>query len=372
MRTSLPATFLCLLAAVSTPACGSTGDDLAGASKPADTGTDAGVDVADDASVEDASPPDASGDAHHDTTLPDSEPDTLPPACAAPSDPSTAALCLVIEPEVLDLVDGDERFDGQGVFVVQVFDTPEPDLPDGTQVPALAETTIPDQPGGPTPVLTGVYDPLEPVRFEGLPAQVFVRVLFADNFEVFESDALVGGLFVGGWDLSQGVLFEGGLEPVDLTVGEGLEVTMPLVALRSMKVKLTKPIFVQPRGNGEGPAGFFLFDTSNVTVNAPIWGIGETACGSIHAPSGIDVEGAFVGPGPYFGFGYLDDYGEGIENQIPPGTMVNLELAGGQPSLPAGAEIEIPPGAYRVEASLELTTTIPFQGLPPPDPVSCP
>ncbi len=48
---------------------------------------------------------------------------------------------------------------------------------------------------------------------------------------------------------------------------------------------------------------------------------------------------------------------------IAPGTMVNLTLVGGQPALPDAARIEVPPGAYRVEAELELTGTVPFQGI---------
>ena len=361
MRASAFSAFT-LLALGSLVACGST-DDLAGPSKPA-TRTDAGTDAPNDTS---SAADGFESDSADDVTQPDgATPDATLPSCEAPTDPTTAALCLVFEPEVLDLVDGDERFDGQGIFIVQVFETSEIELPDGSELPALAETMIPEQTGGATPVLTSVYDPLDPIRFEGLPSTVYVRVLFVDNFDVFESDSLVGGVFVGGLDLSQGVYFEG-LEPVDLTVGEGFEVTMPLVTLRSMKVTLTKPLLTLPYGNGEGPAGFLLFDTSTITNNLSVWGVGETECGSIH--SGIDVEGAFVGEGPYFGFGFMDDYGEGLDDSIPSGTVVNLNLD--DLSLPSEAEISIPAGAYRVEASLELTDIVSFQSFPPTDSVSC-
>jgi hypothetical protein len=103
-----------------------------------------------------------------------------------------------------------------------------------------------------------------------------------------------------------------------------------------------------------------------------VWGIGQTPCATIHSASGIALEGVFVGEGDFFGLGYLDDYGTGMETGISAGTMVNLTIVGGQPALPDAARIAVPPGAYRVEAKLELTGTVPFQGIPPQDTVSCP
>jgi hypothetical protein len=334
-------------------------EDLTGPSTPAvDAATDSpSADVVGDEVV------DGGGDADPGTDAP------VPPACAPPTEAATAAVCLRFDPEQLDLIVGNEAYDGNGVLIVQVYDTPVPEPEGGPDVQPLAEVVVPDQTGGPATM--GVYDPWEPVRFDALPATVYVRALFVDNFAAFSGNDLSAGVWLGGYELAKGLLV-GGLEPVALTVGEGTEVVVPMTALRSMRVTLTKSMFVQPKGNGEGPAGFLLVDTAQVTASSTIWGVGQTPCATIHSASGIALEGVFLGEGDFWGLGYLDDYGTGMEGGISAGTMVNLTLVGGQPVLPDAARITVPPGAYRVEAKLELTGTVPFQGMPPQDTVSCP
>jgi hypothetical protein len=335
-------------------------EDLTGPSTPVDAATDSpSADVVGDAEVDGGLDADPGTDA----------PDVVDPACAPPTEAATAAVCLRFDPEQLDLISGDEAYDGEGVLVVQVYDTPVPEPEGGPEVSPLAEVVVPDQTGGEATM--GVYDPWEPVRFDALPATVYVRALFVDNVAAFSGNDLTAGVWVGGYEFPKGLL-TGGLQAVALTVGEGTEVVVPMNALRSMRVTLTKSMFVQPKGNGEGPAGFLLVDTPQVTVNSAVWGIGQTPCATIHSASGIALEGVFVGDGDFYGLGYLDDYGTGMETGITAGTMVNLTLVGGQPALPDAARIAVPPGAYRVEAKLELTGTVPFQGVPPQDTVSCP
>jgi hypothetical protein len=332
-------------------------EDLTGPSTPV---ADAAMDTASG---------DGAGDAEPDVDPDTDVPDVVAPACAPPTDAAAAAVCLRFGPEQLDLITGNEAYDGKGVLIVQVYDTPVPEPEGGPEVQPLAEVVVPDQTGGPATM--GVYDPWEPVRFDALPSTVYVRALFVDNFAAFSGNDLLAGVWLSGYEFPKG-LVTGGLQAVALTAGEGTEVVLPMIALRSMRVTLTKSMFVQPKGNGEGPAGFLLVDSPQVTVNSAVWGIGQTPCATIHSASGIALEGVFVGEGDFYGLGYLDDYGTGMETGISAGTMVNLTIVGGQPALPDAARIAVPPGAYRVEAKLELTGTVPFQGVPPQDTVSCP
>ncbi len=80
-----------------------------------------------------------------------------------------------------------------------------------------------------------------------------------------------------------------------------------MIALRSMHVTLTKSMFLQPKGNGEGPAGFLLVDTAQVSADPTVWGFGQTPCATIHSAAGISLEGVFLGEGDFYGLGYLDD-----------------------------------------------------------------
>lgn len=363
------------LGCIAVAGCGGSGDDLAGPSKPVDAATDSMADASpeagDDAEADgtvDAPPMDAPP---ADAPPGDVVPDTEPPACAPPSDPMSSAMCLAWDPEPIDLIAQDPRFDGQGVLLVQVFDTPLPEPPNAPPVPPIAELTVPDQPGGGDPVTMGVFDPAEPVRIEGLPETVHVRALFVDNFEALQDEVLAPGVWYGGYDFSSGLFVVEELQLVTLPAGVGTEVVMPMTLLRSLRVKVTKGMLTQPLGNGQGPAGFLSFDTRDMTPTSPLWGIGLVTCASIHDPSGIDIEGVVIGGGPYYGFGYLDDYGTGLDDEIPPGTMVNASFVGGAPPLPQSSEIDVPPMAYRVEATLKLTNTIPFPGLPQEDTESC-
>lgn len=336
--------------------CGET-EDLSGPSTPADAAADnPSVDAAEDTEV----------DAEHDADPGTDAPDVVAPACAPPTEAASAAVCLRFDPEQLDLIPGDEAYDGEGILIVQVFDTPVPEPEGGPEVAPLAELVLP----GGTDTM-GVYDPWEPVRFDALPSTVYVRALFVDNLGALSGSGLSAGVWLGGYEFAEGLL-AGGLQAVALTVGEGTEVVVPMLALRSMHVTLTKSMFLQPKGNGEGPAGFLLVDTAQVSADPTVWGFGQAPCATIHSAAGISLEGVFLGEGDFYGLGYLDDYGAGMVGGIAPGTMVNLTLVGGQPALPDAARIEVPPGAYRVEAKLELTGTVPFQGIPPQDTVLCP
>lgn len=358
-------------------ACG--GDDDNGLDGPSGTGGsagdaatgDAGPDVEQDAG-EDVSA-EVSTDAPDDA-LPDAVPDT-PAACAAPTDPTKRALCVFPQPETVQLL-SEPALDGNGIMLVQVFDTPVPELPDGGEQQPLAQTLLPEQPPGTDPPLEmNIYDPVSDLRYEDLPATVYVRILFFDNLAALGAEQPTSGIWIGGMDMASGLFLQSDLVQVNLTVGQGTALSIPLTALRRLRLTMTLDNGVTPVGDGEGPAGFILLPTQEVGSqdggDLPAYGLGLLSCGDIQAPNGLTIEGVFVGDGPYYPFAFVDDFGQGLDNGPAPGTIIDLDVSSAPPVLPASSQIAIPAGAYAVDASVVLNYVMEFPGAPDPDTASC-
>ena len=119
--------------------------------------------------------------------------------CTPPSNPTKAALCVKVVPEVVTFT-SDPRFDGKGWLVAQVFSTALPDDADGGEVPSLAAQTF----GAPDAGDVDLSQPLPAIRFDGLTAgSVYPRVVFYDDPTA--TTDLGAGDWLGGYDLSGGL-----------------------------------------------------------------------------------------------------------------------------------------------------------------------
>ncbi len=288
-----------------------------------------------------------------------------PPACAPPTDPSKAALCVTLAPETIAFT-GDARFDGKGWLIAQVFDSQFPDYPDGGSKPALATTVLPA--GAPDAGVLDLSQGIPVLRFDDLPDKVYARAIFVDD-PAPPAGTIAAGTWLAGYDLTGGIQNQLPLAPQTLTPGSGTAVTLPLVALRELIVTMDRG--VTPAGNGEGPATFAATPDQVPSSSSHILGIGQSACARVDGTNQAQVSGFVIGKGPYYVAGDLDDFGSGDGGNLPPGSLVDLEANGaGGYRIPAADQLTYPANAYRVSQTITLGLVIP--GAPATDTVSCP
>lgn len=291
--------------------------------------------------------------------------DAMPPdPCPPPADPKKSALCLTIEPEAIDFIATNPRFDGQGILHVALFDNALP----GNGAP-LQDRTLPPQGGDlVTKSLTELV--AEPIRFELDPGTIYPRVLFFDDLNVFEDrdeETLLPGLWLGGFDLSKGLVATLPLQPVVLEAGEGREVAVKLVALRQLTVNVSRADNLEVSSNAQGPIFIAALDSPSLGGSPKAFGLAEKSCGDLSVDgSSVAVEGVVVGEGPYWVTAILDDYGVGLQpNSLPGGAL--LSVASG--SIAESDKLSYAPTAYRAAMSIALKISL----IPPQDKadVSC-
>ena len=297
------------------------------------------------------------------TTGPEAgEASTGTPPCAAPADPTKAALCITMTPEAIAYT-SDPDFDGKGYLVAQVFGASLPDDPDGGEVPALAAQTF----GAPDAGTVDLSQPLPTIRFDGLPATVYPRVVFVDGPTL--SGSIGAGTWLAGYDLGQGLGGQPPLVAQTLVAGTGTSITMKLSALRELVVTMQRT--VAPAGNGEGAATFVATTDQVPASGSPLFGIGENPCARVDGNNMAQVTGFVIGAGPYYVAGVLDDFGladGGVA--LPPGALVSLQSENGGLQIPAAGQLTYPPTTYRVSQTISLDLVLP--GAPTADGVSCP
>jgi hypothetical protein len=257
----------------------------------------------------------------------------------------------------------DPAFDGKGYLVAQVFDTPLPDAPDGGEVPSLAAQTF----GEPDAGTVDLSQPLPAIRFDGLPATVYTRMVFVDG--PTPTGSIGAGTWLAGYNLADGLGGQPPLVAQALTVGMGTSVTMTLSALRELVVTMTRT--VAPAGNGEGPATFVATTDQVPASGSPLFGAGQSTCARVDGTNMAQVSGFVIGTGPYYVAGILDDFGladGGIA--LPPGALVSLQQTNGTLQIPAADQLTYPPTAYRVTQTVALDLVLP--GAPATDGVTCP
>jgi len=287
-------------------------------------------------------------------------PDSGPP-CAPPSDATKSSLCVRVAPEAIHFI-SDMNLDGKGLMVIDVHAAANPDAPDGAPRPALQTAVLPAQDGGLDAGELDLSAPVPEVRFDGLPATVYPRVIFVDSRIQPKPGA---GWWIGGYDLANGVA-KAPLKPVTLMPGSGTTITIDLLALRRLFVTLT--LGTQPIGNAMGPAIFGVTPDQTFTAAPKVFGLGGSPCANV-SDGGALLAGFVLGKGPYYVFALLDDFDAG--GFLAPGALTSLSIAEGGAQNPAPTLLNYVPTAYVVSHSVPLGTAVPKPeaGI---DSISCP
>jgi hypothetical protein len=275
-------------------------------------------------------------------------------------------------------VSADPQLDGQGVLLVLVYDTA---TPGPTTQPIAPPIQIPPPvDGGPTQIALSAVPPVIPI--DNLPATAYFRVLFVDNPAWFappiNRQILVYGMFIGGYDLANGLEPAPGLREVPLPAGQGTVVQMPLRALR--KFSSTVALYrtdagpITPLDDGQGPLSVAAFRQSDPR-NAIVYGGFRGPCVNIVA-SNVPVAGLFFGSGDHWFAGQVNDFG--LQTPNPVGALVSLVPvpsgtdAGPVLRIPDSQKVTVGATQYSVTIpQITLTGTIPLEGAPPPS-FQCP
>jgi hypothetical protein len=280
----------------------------------------------------------------------------VPPACAPPSDPTKAALCIQVSHEMLTFVPNDTRLDGKGVVIAQLFATPHPDYPDGGEMPALATATIPGLDGGlDASAEWDLTNDIPVIRFDGLePGTVYPRVFFIDN----QTQVLTAGWWVAGLDLSHGLKDGLPLGPATLTKGQGASFDMNLTALRGLFVALDRS--VDPSGDGRGIATIVAYDVNDPpAVGANVFGIAQNCANLTQPDAASPVAGFIIGKGPYYLGATLDDFGVAEAGSLA-GALVSLTPGpDGGVVIPDDNLAIYPASSYVVGKVIVLNTALP-------------
>jgi len=291
--------------------------------------------------------------------------------CAPPSDPTKAALCLTLAPEAIAF-ESDVRLDGRGILIVDVHNTPQPDglngAPDILPLTRLIHPPQPEPDSGP-PVEASILD-APTMRFDNLPATVYVRAFFVDNFEMFARDATTWGVWLGGYDLSAGLVEAPPIQAVQLTVGAGRSHTLPMTALRRLQTTLTLASGVTPLDDGQGPASVLAVRSATQLENAQLFGAASAPCVKLGAGGNAQLTGILIGSGTFFLGAGVDDFNLG--GDLPRGSLVALDVNGSDYSLPGTCRINVAATAYTVTHTLPLNLVVPLGDGGAPAPYACP
>jgi hypothetical protein len=289
--------------------------------------------------------------------------------CAAPSNASRAALCLTLAPETIAF-ESDPRLDGSGVLIVDIHNTPQPDaLSGGPDVLPLIRLVHPPQPDGGVPVETSIRNVPE-LRFDDLPATVYVRAFFVDNFEMFAREATTYGVWLGGYDLSVGLVERPPIQAVQLAAGAGRSHTLPMIALRRLRATLALAPGVTPLDDGQGPAAVVAVRSATELENAQLFGTAGAPCVKLGAGSTAELTGILIGSGTFFLSAGIDDFNVG--GGLPAGGLIALDVNGTEYSLPAATRVVAGPTAYTVTHTVPLNLVVPLGDGGAPPPYACP
>ena len=290
------------------------------------------------------------GDAGSDASLPD---------CEDPSSATTTSLCVNFAPDVVDLISNDAAHDGQGVGVLAVFESSDPEAAEPIYVQRIPAT---DE--------TGIYD-LSTIRIDiekaDIASTVYVQFLFFDGPDPFgngdpgdagdagdagaEEEGPPDGMWLGGYDMAGGIGESTPLAPIAITMGQGHAIPLPVLALRKITVTVTATTALP--GNGEGPLEFFAMPTRelNTIDEGGAVGFGELPCVDLNSP--VVIEGFLYGSGTFYLGGFFHDYGD-VEDAA--GLVLSAELPVtdlGNVTLPAANAFTVGT-RYVLQESLEL------------------
>jgi len=276
------------------------------------------------------------------------------PPCDPPAVATDAALCLQLTPDNVKWIPGDAAFDGKGVLGIAIYDTPFPNATDGGSATPIAFTIEPPQPDGGILEKTLAELVQTPYRFDGLPATVYVAAwFFDDTTAIGKMKDPVAGTWVGGYDLSNGLVENPPIDSIALTIGAGTNSALPIHPLRKLSVTVTRTSGVNPAGDGQGPLSVVVTQTQTLTPTTKLFGFGSLPCADLSGTSSVTLNGMLYGSGPFYVTGVLDDFGLGT-NDLPAGSLASLAMSGGNLQIPAKNKITVPVGDYQVTSSIEL------------------
>jgi hypothetical protein len=271
-----------------------------------------------------------------------------PTDCVPPADKKQTSLCVTLVPEKIT-AETDPGLDKKGALVVQVFDTSTPPAKNASAV-ALAERVLPANPGTAEVAL----DTIPMQRLVGtFPAVVYVRAIFVDDNTALAAGATLGaGAWVGGINLDDGLQKNDPVLPVDVMVGQGNAIDMPLTALRRLTVKVHAS--ATPVGDGQGPLAAVVVNNAEATKKPPLFGAASSACADVSKD--VTLTGFVVGKGPYWVTGALNDLG--LPGDFPPGTLAAVDVMGSKATIPQMLTFKA--DAYSVSTSIDLTYAVPW------------
>lgn len=271
--------------------------------------------------------------------------------CAPPTDRTKSSLCIHVSPEAIQFL-ANADFDGKGFMVIDVHDVANPDAPDGAPLPALETATLPSLDAGPDAGEFDLSTPVPTIRFDGLPATVYPRVIFVDARGTTKPQA---GWWLGGYDLTNGLGQTALLKPITLTPGSGTTISIDLTALRRLHITLSRS--TTPVGNAQGPATVVAVADQMPTSSTKIFGLAFNPCAKLNGTSVAEVNGLVLGKGPYYAFSQLDDYDAG--GFLKPGSLTSLVLVDGGLQNPTATQLNYAANAYVVSHTVDLVTTVP-------------
>ncbi len=257
-----------------------------------------------------------------DSGAPDAEVDSGPPPCAAPEKPSDARICLTWDPEVINAT-ADPRMNLQGTMIVAIYDT---DNPGPTTVPLFSTIYPPlDSMGKPVDTDLATLPEIDANIAHTDPdaggRTVYLRALFVDNAQWFlNKTVLTYGMFVGGFDLTQGVNPPPKLRPITLTTGKGVLHSTHLTAFKRFTTKVGLADTVIPADDAQGPISVGAFNVSAPSMQPVLGGV-QLPCTDLKKGP-VDVTGFLYGTGDFWIVAQLDDFNKGGLSM--PGSIVSL------------------------------------------------
>ena len=272
-------------------------------------------------------------------------------SCLPPADRKQTSVCVTLVPEKIT-AQSDPGLDEKGVFLLQIFDTSTPPDKDASAI-ALVERVLPAN----TATAEVALDTIPVQRLVGtLPSVVYVRAVFIDDASRLAPGAPLGpGTWVGGIDLADGLKYKAPILPVNVDVGEGNAIMLPLVALRKLTVKVHAS--AAPVGDGQGPLTALAVNNADPTKKPPVFGLARAACADV--ATDVTLTGFVFGNGPYWVTGALNDLG--LTGDFSPGTLAALDVTGNKVTIPK--KLSYAADDYAPSTSIDLSYAVPW----PPD-----
>jgi hypothetical protein len=344
----------------------------AGSGGAKDAGSD-GRDVSGDAGASGAGGSAGTTDAGKDSTFADVPPGDTGDSgttCTNPTDATRGKACLVFTPEQITFADAGPQLDGRGTLFIHVFDTP---TPGDTTVPLAVIVYPPPTDAGLGQVSVDALPQIDidnlPTDLDGSPGNVYIRTLFVDNPLWLQTQkGLTYGLFIGGFNLNNGVQPPPPLRAVPLATGSGTVVRQPLTALRRFTSEVALGTGVTPAGNGQGPMLLGAFTQASPT-NALVFGGLTIPCADV-TRGNLPVAGYFYSAGGATDFwvgGQLDDFGVG--GSSPGGSLISATALG---EIPGTQHFTITADQYSVSFAQITLTAVRPSAPDSGDSVSCP